>query len=540
MKNKWYLALIICFVLAPSAFSQNAWWVNKVPGQLESKAQQLTYLLHTQGYEVLRGYFKLYTNADCDLSYWVMHTCYANNPAAPYVLPIVPPWPGQRGPGEWVDPATKGAFGKTLYGYNASHRFDPREALIILAQMPPPASYFGQQTYLFTRAGELHTNSSQYQWINKNIPYMLPVFFGLVPHEPQNAHRVEIMADVSDSNNNAVIANKSGNFWNQFRYFIVTPNPAMDSAVRKLFANIGVADNAVFTEKIPNHLLELPVPPPVPDDTAVRFGLHQQADDFVTVIRYAMPVDESSADRWRQDLPLVVLRVRNLGAENQTYQWPGFEKRTPSQPPETWYDDQPQNYLTSLATAICAMWNQPGCETTPFLNLQLRPFKLTGPECLVAWMNCLAPGEDSSYLMSGKLPLDADHVYAIVGPLSTATNNATYVGLGLNSSVKQLGFDNISGDKLAGSAYGYTSAIPSEMFFVQYFARDCTGLRDRLPSDVTFNCYPIGDKLPWCQDKTDPGCDMLNLSLRGYIRPTTQRATDPASVLSTRFIVLKR
>jgi hypothetical protein len=33
---------------------------------------------------------------------------------------------------------------------------------------------------------------------------------------------------------------------------------------------------------------------------------------------------------------------------------------------------------------------------------------------------------------------------------------------------------------------------------------------------------------------------MLNLSLRGYIRPTTERGTDPKSVLNTRIIVLNK
>ena len=531
MKNKWCLALIIYFAMVPWAFSQNVTWMNKVPAKVESTAQQLTHLLDKQGYEVLRGYFKLYTTADCDLSYWVMHTCYGNNPAAPYVIPIVPPWPNRPGPGEWVDPATIGALGKTVYGYNASYRLDPHEALVILALMPPPAAYFGEQTYLFTRAGELHTDSSQYQYIFHKMPYMLPTFFTLVPHEPKSAHRVEIIANVSDSTNNVVITNKSEKVWDQLRYFIVTPNPAMDTAIRAAFANIGIADNDIFTEKIPNHLVP-PVPPPVPEDTALRFGLSQQADDFVTVIRYAMPVDQTQGDRWRQDLPLVVLRIRNLGADDQTYSWPGFEKRTRSQPPETWYNDRPQNYLTILAKAVCARWNQPCDVTQQFINLQLPPFTLTGPECVVAWMNCLALGEDSTYLMSGKLPLYANQFYAVVGPLSTATKNATYVGLGLNSSLRQLGFDNISGDKLAGSADGYTNDVPSDMFFVQYFARDCTGLGD--------HCYSIGNKLPWCYDKKDLSCDMLNLTLRGYIRPTTERATDPTSLLIPRLIVLNK
>jgi hypothetical protein len=90
MRIQRYFALGFAWLsLAPLALSQNVRSINKVPGGVESTTQRLTHSLEKQGYEVLRGYFKLMTNDDCDLSYKVMHTCYGNNPAAPYVIPIV-------------------------------------------------------------------------------------------------------------------------------------------------------------------------------------------------------------------------------------------------------------------------------------------------------------------------------------------------------------------------------------------------------------------------------------------------------------------
>ena len=77
---------------------------NTAPGAVESVARRLIDQLEKQGYEVARGYFKLYTKEDCGASYDVMGTCFGNNPAAPYVMPVVPSWPD-----EWVDPATVGA-----------------------------------------------------------------------------------------------------------------------------------------------------------------------------------------------------------------------------------------------------------------------------------------------------------------------------------------------------------------------------------------------------------------------------------------------
>ena len=103
--------------------------------------------------------------------------------------------------------------------------------------------------------------------------------------------------------------------------------------------------------------------------------------------------------------------------------------------------------------------------------------KLTGPECVKVGMNCLAPNEDAAYFMGKRLWLpDNQRVYAVIGALGTQTKNATYVGLGLNSSANQLGFDNIEDDTLAGTANEYTDVPNHERFFLYYFARDCTGL----------------------------------------------------------------
>lgn len=46
--------------------------------------------LKKEGYEVSRGYFRLYTTDDCPYSWATMESCYGNNPAAPYVSPVLP------------------------------------------------------------------------------------------------------------------------------------------------------------------------------------------------------------------------------------------------------------------------------------------------------------------------------------------------------------------------------------------------------------------------------------------------------------------
>jgi hypothetical protein len=530
------VALAAAASLAPGARDQttrlgsaNVVRENKVPGAVESNARRLTNQLKRYGYEVSRGYFKLYTAEDCDLSYEVMRTCYGNNPAAPYVFPLVPPWSD-----EWVDGATAGAFGETAAGYGGSYRLHPREAIVILGMLPPRADYFGLQTYLFTRAGEWDITSLQYSWLYNNRPYMLETFFGRVPRHPE---RLQLFANVSNSINNVVIEAQSGAVWDQLRYFVITPDDDMNNAVREAFAAIGIADEHIFTEPIPQD-----VRPRTGEAIPIHHGLDADADDFLTVMRYSMPEDGgvagSRSDRWRQHLPLVVLRIRDRQLPDAVRPYPTLvlEERTGTQPPESAL--QPD--LVALARAICERWQQCGLNISdrirPFLNSQMPPLLTTGPECLKVGMNCLAPTEDTTYFLSGKLPLDHQTVYAIVGALSTTTANATYAGLGLNSSLRKLGFENISDDELEGSANEYLQIANHEKLFVQYIARDCSGL-ETLTAD---RCYSLGDLLPVCTDPTDLTCDMLVVSLRGYIRPGTRRGSAPALALTPMFIRLDR
>jgi hypothetical protein len=204
---------------------------NKAPGWVESKARRLANGLKQQGYEVARGYFKLYTKDDCPYSYEVLKSCLGNNPAAPYVLPVVPAWPD-----EWVDPATAGLVGSTVEGYNASYRLDPREAIVILGELPPPARYFGLQTYLLSRPGKWDEKSTQYQFVKDYVPALLDTFFTKLP---KNDKRLQLWADLSDPINNVVIENGSDEVWDQVRYFVITPDKNMDDAVRQALGRLG-------------------------------------------------------------------------------------------------------------------------------------------------------------------------------------------------------------------------------------------------------------------------------------------------------------
>lgn len=492
---------------------------NKVPRRVESKAVQLTHELEKQGFEVIRGYFKLWTIEDCEYTYEKMGQCYGNNPASPYAITTLPPWPGE---GEGVDPYYRNLFGASQEGYYDLYRFDPREAIVILGLLPPPGAYFSEQTWLFSRKGVPDTSSQTYQDIKHDalLNFFLPIFFSIMPNDPD---RTQVFASLSNIVNNVVIKRQSGAAFNQVRYFIITPDQFMDTAVRNAFAGISVKDEDVFTERIPSDM---------------QVGLGQSADDFTTWFRYAHPRDGgrpgTPSDNWRTELPMVVLRVRDT-ANRDPVKYPQFD-----------FDDLEERKavselglgddLGSLLYAVSRRWGQPCVNTNcsdragTFKDLQGFPTYTVGPLCIPIMENCLGDNQDTSYGLYGPMSLDHGEIYAVAGTLGTETGNATYVAVGVNEVPKLKGVADLSEDDLRGTAKAYVRKVNhTHKFYLYYFTRDCSGLEDLTDG----NCLPI-------QEDLIPQGGQFAISIRNYIKPGTQRGPDSSKLLPSMIIQLQR
>jgi hypothetical protein len=492
---------------------------NNVPASVEIKADRLTADITAQGYEVTRGYFKLYTVDDCTYSYAQMGTCYGNNPAAPYIMFGVQPWPE-----EFVDSATNVAFGQYYPGYSSTFRFDPREAIVILGLMPPPAAYFGLQTYLSTREGTFDTGSATYQYIATTFPAVLPSFFTVVPG---NQKRMQIAASLSNSNNNVVVERQSGASFDQERFFITTPDQFMDRKVREALARQSIDAANIFTEPIPS---------------TMKTGLDEHADDFVFFMRYAMPQDNGGAgtpsDTWKKNLPLVVLRVRDPGTGRAPQPYGTFVPETRTAVAEGWLTAD----LTNLVAAVNNKWGQscvkPDCSdhAAGFIDLQSSPFNLVGNKCTDIGMNCLYDTQDTTYHSTQNLTLDNGEIYSVVGTLATETGNATYVGLSVNETLMVKGIVNVNNTLLKNTAVSYATTVSNtDKLYVYYFTRDCSGIEALTGG----NCFSVTeDMIPACSGSQT--CDYMKLVQRRYIKPGTQRGPDPGPCLSPMVIKLKR
>lgn len=520
--------------LAASAGSQPAAAApdNKVSNQAAAPkpgtgnfVHRLVRELRSSGLEVSVGYPRLYTQADCAYTYPVFHNCYGNNPAAPYVIPVVKPWPE-----EYVDPAMQTGIAKTRPSYSSTYRLDPREAIVFFGRMPPPARYVALQTWVWTTewlTDDAAWDEDAWKVFEERAGPLIQYLFTTVPG---NETRVESFSSIDNNINNVVMEKKSGPPWDEIRYFVITPDQRTDEAVREALHDLGVDEDEIFTEGIPETFEGDPVGP---------LGLGDKAVDFVTLLRYAMPEDEKAAEVWRKSLPLNVLRVRRTDSSAAVpYEGRMADERTAV---DEVNDQELSNGLTDLTNALITRAESRG------LTLDIPPEPMAdileelgqfGPECRKIGMNCLGDGQDASYFLIKPKPLDTGKIYAVVSTLATETDNATYVGLSVNDASRLNGVLNVSDINLKGSASGYAGAVSDpDKFFVYFFTRDCEAIADLTDGACT---TITSDMVPLAGDDKAPGDadlhGMFSAAVRNYVVPGSERGPDPTKQLRPRVL----
>ena len=343
------------------------------------------------GFAVSQGYPKLYTVQDCiDQTYPSLQNCVMANPAAPYVLPIVKPWPD-----EYVDPAAVNAIVETEPGYSATYRLDPREAIVVFGRMPPPARYMGLQTVVFSENGPWQPEEYD-RWASVADPtFPMQYLFNTLPPNDPTSQRIVSFTSVGDIVNNVVMERASGSPFGEIRYFIITANAATDQDVRLALQAQGVPDSHIFTERIASADGAGPIGP---------LGMSEDAIDFVTTIRFAVPEEPAAAQAWRAALPLTVLRVRGSTSAVEPYPTLAYEPRAGISEADLAKD------LQDLVVAVCdGLSRQANLTSTdclqpppPTASMQemTRDLDWVGPSCRDAGMNCNVDQNDMAFYLS--------------------------------------------------------------------------------------------------------------------------------------------
>jgi hypothetical protein len=492
------------------------------------------------GFMVSQGHpivYSLEPSETCnDFTYPILNSCLGANPAAPYVIAVVKSWPN-----EYVETATVNAFGPVDPGYSPTYRLDPREAIVIYGEMPPPGRYMGLQTWVWSQHGRWKTKDYE-MWKNTpNNPIPVSLLFSKMPPNDSEAGRVFSFSALGDIINNVVMENQSGDPFGKTRYFIITPSDSTNQAVRSALQSIGVDNSEIFTEQIPSRDHFGPIGP---------LGMGKNAIDFTTWFRYAIPDPDyiDAAKQWRQEPPLKVLRVRApsyLGPVKR-YGSLTFQARTANS--EAYLANDMQDLIDAVCERVTSTANLQSTDCsqsqeTYFMVDPVRELGWTGPYCREIGMNCDGDQNDAAYYFSNAFPIDDGQVYATVGTLATETGNATYVGMGVNDASTFYAPANVGDMTLKGSADSYADTVENTgMFYVHFFTRNCETLKDLLPVDrFQYDCTEIDEQMVPRKGDTnalgDPNLHgFIQIGLRDYVAPNTQRGPDSSQLLTPRIL----
>jgi hypothetical protein len=481
--------------------------VHPLPADLEQKVQRFRADLEARGYEVTRGYFTLWGAEECKYPLHTVGFCYGNNPTAPYVFAVVPQWND-----EFVDQRLHHAVLAARRNMSATYRLDEQEALVVLAEMPPPARYFSIATNVFSRETTLNPTEPIYVRV-AGLPTLQKILFSASP----NPDRPMMLASIGNSTNNVVMERQSGSPWLKQRHFVITSDAGIADAMTAALLRAGVPSaNDVFTERVAPAL--------------VRVGLGREKDDLFTYVRYALPIDSVAGEAWRATLPLTILRVRAAtgAGPTQPFSIPAYDQRT-------WNRNEPaelKDDLDALSDAVRVRWGQPSAQVASSISAYMF-LDLVGQHCLGVGsplpnrgpMNCLADNQDTDYQITvPPLHIDNGEVIAAVGTLATATGNATYVSLGVNRFPALVGVANLSDADLYLTAASFQGALQHDhrLFYVYYLARDCTGLHPC--QEISRKLFPVGET--------------FKLMQRNYINPGSTVGPHPEKVLNPIAVVL--
>lgn len=388
--------------------------------------------LNKSQYEVIQGGTWLVTLKECQKFKTVFGTCFANNSAAPYVIPEVPL--GNTVPSEpYGAPFT--VQEKDKPARNIFYRLASDEAVVTVVPRPPEAAYFGYQTYLFTRdRGKYPAGTAT---------------AGAAP----GSNRLMTFASLGNAVNHEFIAQRldqgaSDSPWGKgTAVFITTPNRALYEALAADAGTNGLDAKWIFQEPI--------------DDT-IDIGTQPAADEFLSIFRYALPkeVGEAGLNGWQRRAKddVLVFRVKKPGIKVNRYPPNTYVERRSN--PEAAYRASLKD-LADVLTAGMKKLEKGDMVTLPtystvWLNPGTsQPLGLAGIDCIANGRACLGDTQETDSYRWAKLgTLKGDDLAIMFGVNPVETNNAGYLSLAAYDQ------DTLCSASSVSQAAGFT--VPNE------------------------------------------------------------------------------
>ncbi|WP_345973968.1 hypothetical protein [Sulfurimonas sp. HSL3-7] len=474
--------------------------------------------LSTREYNVTQGSVYMVDNAACDKLISVFGTCFGNNPAAPYLIPQLPVGETYVDPYYAYDFDATGPDGDRT---NMFFRLGENDALVTIVNLPPKAAYMGYQTYLFSR------DVSYYAALTSD------------PKTTPDPYRAEIFGSLGNDINNVVVQNGANIAWSgNAVVYITTPNQALADVLVADAASAGLQSQVIFTE-------------PVGDITIL--GEDSNADEFITLIRYALPEDDTAADRWKasRDDNILVYRVSKNNLQFSPFATPEYTQKMTVD--ESEYNASLVELTTLLATHLQTSTGLPVVSKemyTSELDMSTGELAgLVGQECIAKGTKCLGDNQDTDAYRFGYIGLlERDHSAIVTGVNHTLNDAATYVSLAVYNMAGFHGVASISQTNVGVTGYdkGYlTGSAEAVLRAYGLYESASQKLKEQLPilyaSVVSRDCEAsLGD---YCVDINMTEVPLrwpLAITQRAYVKPGSTSGASPNALLSPYVIKINK
>jgi len=455
------------------------------------------------GFRIEQGQVVVQDAATCQHMIDIFSTCWGNNPAAPYIL-LMPPVDGT-----YVDPTYAAPFTQTLasgVSTNYFYRLADTDALVTVIDLPPPAAYFGFNSYLFTRPLLAYPELTDPKNLSPDVA------------------RLALFASVNDAINQEVIENETGATLGSGKTVVVisSVNPQLVKSIRKSLGDYGLDKQYAVVEKLRSNL---------------RPGIDADADDFITLLRYAMPVSDSSAQQWLDDVGqhVQVYRVSRTDIPADRYGDVTLARKQDG-------NEQGLQSSTDELVGILTRWlsTMPGKLPVRFTMLSTasvdekgRPTGLVGPQCIAEGSNCLGDSQDTDsyrFMTVGELaPADTA---IVVGANHVALDNARYVSVGVYNGSSLNGIAEASQSQTRGTLDGSAERVLTGLGLM---AEASPTLQRDLPllyvTMISRSCaLNTTDCIELDAATLPPDAPML-LTQRAYLKPGTGTGANPESLV---------
>lgn len=494
---------------------------------------------HSSDFDIVEGTVRVFDSSQCKdaesplmMSYG---TCFGDNPITPYVMPYFP-----SAPTEYIDPAYGDVFmADEGTPARSTYRLGLNEAVVTLMDMPPEAAYFGYQTYLFTREQSRYPFFTRFPRLLSRIQSMGLVFS---PRTSPNPERFELFASTGNAVNQLRLQNLNQNqaVWGKKVAFVTSASPEVEQKVSDYLRQTYGDEWIIAHEKI---------------DRDHQVGLTKEADDFMTLIRYALPQDKVRGEDWRthavDHLRTFRFTLKDSSSALQPFAYQDYDTKTANS----------EHHLNALVSKVTGVLQSDLAQRYPDKQVRKRLFVpstistetfqlfsgvaglqssesktqgafLQGDFCRKYAFSCLGDSQDTDayrYLPLNDFSLQTDSFF--VGVDHAQTGNATYVSLSFYDRGIFMGLDSNSA---LPSAYDFVSQLN---LLNRFTAQEQTDLKVLTATAIGApGCAQKYGGMCWEIDETLDANKAYSLIQRAYLRPASQAGADPLLMITPRFL----